>query len=119
MRHPRKGTDEEQLANEFGASDGNGRRDDSIQTRFEEWLERNAELYAAIRRYAYQALRSGRRRFGIAAIIERVRWDVEIDSRGDEPFKINNDYRSRIVRRLIQEDPRFEDLFVTRELRAR
>lgn len=94
------------------------RRSNDIQDRFEAWLEENPHVWQLIRRYAYRVLESGRERFGIAAIVERVRWEIEIETTGD-PFKINNDYRSRIVRKLIQEDSRFDDLFETRELKSR
>jgi hypothetical protein len=88
-----------------------------IQMQFERWLEQNPELWSLIRRYAYRALESGRSRFGIAAIVERVRWEVEIEGRG-EPFKLTNNYRSRIVRKLIAEEPAFAELFETRRLRS-
>lgn len=97
---------------------GRQRQPQTIQERFEDWLKANHEHFLLIRDYAYDALRAGRPRYGIAAIIERVRWHVEIDTRGDEEFKINNDYRSRIVRKLIDEDPRFADLFEIRELKT-
>lgn len=113
LDHPRRGTDEEQLAMDLS---GNG--NPSIQAQFECWRRENPETWDLVRRYAYEALHAGRQRFGIAAIVERVRWHHEIEARNHEPFKLNNNYRSRMVRRLIQEDSRFEDLFEVRELKS-
>jgi hypothetical protein len=88
----------------------------SIDERFEVWLAENPEAWAVIRRFAYEALRSGRNRFGIRAIMERVRWHINIETNGDETFKLNNDYNSRMARKLIAEEPRFDELFETRRL---
>lgn len=113
LDHPRMGTSEAERHRERTKTEERP----SIQERFEAWVAANPELYRLIRQYAYRALEAGRSRFGIAAIVERVRWDIEIESEGDD-FKINNDFRSRLVRKLIDEEPRFEDLFETRALKA-
>jgi len=89
---------------------------DHIQRRYEAWKELNPTAYRTIRRFAYEVLYA-RRHYGVKAIIERARYHTMIETKG-EPWKLNNSYTSRIARDLIAEEPRFADLFETRELRA-
>lgn len=86
-------------------------------------LRREAELfigsqpkvYALFERFALQMLERGRS-FGISLLTERVRWEVVMtwdpDDRG---FKINNNHRAYIARRLIQDHPRLEALVQCRK----
>ncbi len=95
----------------------------TIQQRFEAWLEAEPRTWALIREYAYQYLevwlrRENGRRIGIDLIVSRVRWECEVQRAFDEPFKINNDFRSRISRKLIDEDKRFAELFEIREVKT-
>lgn len=97
----------------------------TIQERFDRWVEEHPGVYRLIRKYAYEYLEAwlqwedGRRRkVGIDLIVGRVRYEHNIEKKGAEPWAINNDFRSRIPRRLAQEDARFADLFEMRELKA-
>lgn len=133
--HPRLGTSEEERYREAHPepepespappSEDGRKRKPTIDERFEAWLEAQPETYQAIRREAYRALHTrqvigGRRaRYGIALIVERLVWLYDIERRSPEPFKINHDFRSRIVRKLIDEDPRFDGFFETRELKTK
>lgn len=127
--HPRTGTSEEQLALEIAAPEAEAPPEPdakpTIQERFEAWVEENPEIYRLIRKYAYEYLEAwlqwedGRRRkVGIDLIVGRVRYEHNKTTRGAEPWAVNNDFRSRIPRRLIQEDRRFADLFELRALKA-
>jgi hypothetical protein len=50
-------------------------------------------------------------------LVERLRWEYDTTTTGD-PFKLNNDYRSRYVRKIVAEYPDLADAFETRTLRA-
>lgn len=74
----------------------------------EKWIEGNPSGYRLFVKFAMQML--GRRRnFGIGQLTERVRWEValtwERDPRG---FKINNNHRAYIARKLVEDYPRLE-----------
>jgi hypothetical protein len=95
----------------------------TIQERFELWLEAEPETWKLIRAYAYRYLdawlkRENGRRIGIDLIVSRVRWEHDVERRSDEPFKVNNDFRSRMSRKLIEEDKRFGQLFEIREVKT-
>jgi hypothetical protein len=92
---------------------------DTIQTRFEAFDKENPKLWEYIKRYALEVKRRGLIHYGIAAIIERARWElnVTISVLDGEDFKINNNYRSRYARKLMAEVPDLVGFFRVRDLR--
>lgn len=78
---------------------------------------RHPQVYGLFKKYALEAKRAGRSRFGIGMIAERVRWFVSVESTGtgDEDFKLNNNLRSCYARLLMIREPELDGLF---ELRA-
>lgn len=103
---------------------GNGRqrdlfkpetRADQIFARFEKFHAANPQIWSHFRRFALEAVQSGRARFGGAMIIQRIRYFVEIETKGDV-VKINNDFEPYYVRMFVAKFPQHEGLF---ELRRR
>ena len=84
--------------------------------RFQAYDKRNPQVYQRFKQLALVLQAKGRKRVGAKLIMERIRWDTVVS--GDDSFKINNNYTSRYVRKLIEEMPVMRDLFATRELRA-
>ena len=78
---------------------------------FLDWLLDNEELYGHFKRFADDARERGRRRFSVYMIRERVRWYVNVESRGAGEFKISNNLTPYIARTLILDDERFADFF--------
>lgn len=77
-------------------------RADVFREQADAWIDENPEAW---RFMTIQALKSAenRRRFGIGALCEVVRWEMR-NVRGDE-FKLNNSYRAAFARRLVREHP--------------
>ena len=73
----------------------------------------NPEIYALFKRFAFEARAAGRKRFGAAAICERIRWHVAVERKNDD-FKVNNNFRSCLARLMIFDHPEFADFFETR-----
>ena len=69
-----------------------------------QWMDDNPEAMRHFAGFAEQ-LRARGRRFGIGLLAERVRWEMTMRG-GDEDFKVNNNFRAYIARRLIADDPR-------------
>lgn len=84
---------------------------------FEKYHYENPIIYEQFKKFALQVKESGKQRYGAKAVFERIRWFFDIETKGDT-FKINNNYVSRYVRKLIKEMPEFNDFFATRELRS-
>jgi hypothetical protein len=89
----------------------------SIQAKFEEYHRKRPEVYQQLIGLVFDKYRNGRKFYGIGALFEELRWYFRIEKR-EEDFKLNNNYRSRYVRKLIDEFPELEDFFELRELRA-
>lgn len=89
----------------------------SLELKFAEYHAANPHVYELVIKFALEAHDAGRDHYGIAAIFERVRWHLNIETRGDE-FKMNNNYRAYYARKLMNEYPIFNGMFRTRELRA-
>lgn len=93
-------------------------RHDARVAAFEEFHRRNPEVYRLLLRFSLEALTSGRRRYSIWAIVNRVRWHVEIETDSDDEFKLNNNHAPHYARLLMAKEPRLAGFFEIRENRA-
>lgn len=87
--------------------------DATIQERFEAFHELNPHVLDALETLVRQFLESGRERLAIGALFERLRWEHDVRTTGD-PFRLNNNYRSRYVRLMVERHPGWEPVFATR-----
>lgn len=76
----------------------------TLQERFEAWLALNGHVFEAFLAAARDLKARGRKRFGAKAIYEHLRWNLSLATEGDE-FKLNNNWTSRLARRLLQCHP--------------
>lgn len=92
----------------------------TLQGRFEAWLRSDDGLavYLNVRDRAFALLRRGVRHYGIAALVEAARYDHMLRVGDSEPWKINNSYRSRLARQLMDDYPELEGFFELRRLEA-
>jgi hypothetical protein len=97
-----------------------GRRP-SLQERFDQWLATpdGQAAYENVLLRAQRLRARGWQHFGIAALWEAARYDRALEIGPDaDGFKLNNDFRSRLARLMMQEHPDLAEFFETRELRA-
>ena len=86
-----------------------------LQERFEAWDKENPEVYTRFKAMAYQIRATGFKRYNARTILHVIRWHFDTSGRGKgAPFRIPKDYGSRIVSKLIAEDPNLRSLFGTR-----
>jgi hypothetical protein len=71
----------------------------------------NPQVYRLFCRFAWEAVRSGRNHFGVAAIWERIRWYSEIETHGD-PWKVGNNWRAFYGRKFMAEFPETKGFFI-------
>ena len=91
---------------------------DRIQQRFEAFHSKNPRLYRLFKQFARDIKRAGYEHYSADAILHRVRWHVDIETRGGDGYSINNNYSSRYARKLMDECPEFAGFFRLRELRS-
>jgi hypothetical protein len=94
-----------------------GKTNLSIQQHFELFDRDNPIIYELLVAGAYEAVGEGHKAFGIAFIFERIRWKLPIETYGEE-FKLNNNFRSRYVRKIEENEPGLRGFFRTRCLRS-
>lgn len=89
--------------------------DISISEKFEEFHALNPHVYELFVRYSRMALDRGFERFSAKAVFERLRWHLNFETRGDDTFKINNNYTALYARKTMEEYPEFVGFFELRE----
>lgn len=87
--------------------------DDKTMRSFRDYHNENPEIYGWFCDFA-RAAKKTRDRYSAKTIMERVRWEVEMQS-GQE-FKINNDYTALYARLFVFNNPNFEGFFEFRTL---
>ena len=90
----------------------------SIENSFMTFHRENPRVYSSlvslVRRYQ---VKHGAVRVGIGMFWELLRWDMLMSTDHYE-FKLNNNYRSRYARLIMDNEPGLGDCFQVRELRA-
>lgn len=92
---------------------------DSIERKFRAFHRENPRVYAELLRLAREAQKKGVRRLGVRMLWEVMRWNLSIatyDPASD--LKLNDHYRRRYVRWLIEKHPDLKTMFELRRLRA-
>lgn len=89
----------------------------SIAERYAEFESLNPWIIPALEKLTREWLAQGHERISIGMLTEIIRWTYGRTVSTDG-LKINNSFRSRMVRRLIERNPQWADVFATRELRA-
>lgn len=89
----------------------------TIQERFESFHTLNPWVLDELEKLTQQMLDAGRRRLSIETLVGKIRWDYNLTTTGD-PFKINDHYTSRYVRRMIERHPDWSEVFTLRHTRA-
>lgn len=91
--------------------------DRDIQTAFNEFHANNPRIYELYKEQVYRAVRMKREKVSSKTILGWIRWEVGINVKTDDVFKINDAYTSRYARLFIKEHPQYEYMFNFRELR--
>lgn len=89
----------------------------TIQARFEAFHRLNPWVLRALETLTADYLNRGAKRVGIGMLFEVLRWQYATATEGDE-FRLNNNFRSRYVRLLIERHPQWESAFEVRALRT-
>lgn len=97
-----------------------GTTERSIERNFQRFHAEHADVYAEIVRLCREWRARGRERWSIDGAFEVIRWQRHIASLPDahEAFKLNNDFRSRYSRMVMEQEPDLAGIFTTRALHS-
>lgn len=88
------------------------------ELKFLEYHNRNPEVYALFKEYAFTFLRSGQEKIGARVLIDLIRWGHVVNrERPPCEYKIPNHHIAHYARLFIKDHPEHEDFFETRELK--
>jgi hypothetical protein len=95
-------------------------KDKSIDAAFEAFDAANPHVGENLVRLARRLKKAGRTRIGIGHLFEVLRWEYAIQTEHRESqYTLNNNYRSRYARKIIDEYPELQDMFEIRELKSK
>ena len=90
----------------------------TIQGRFDKYHDDHPEVYTELVRLARKACKAGKEQWGIGALCEVLRWETALRKPEGEAFKLNNNYRSRYARLIMEQEPDLATFFEVRTLAA-
>lgn len=91
----------------------------SIEQAFIDFHKDNPKVYEYFKKYVKQMIQSGCKKLSSKLIINRIRWEVFIETSGDDPYRINDAFTAHYSRLFIQHYPQYEDMFEFRRLRQK
>jgi hypothetical protein len=91
----------------------------TIEARFQEFHAAHPEVYVKLVQLANDLVDRGWSHLGIGMLWETLRYYTMLGSHPDEDvFRLNDHYRSRYARMIMEQERRLEGIFEIRELRA-
>jgi len=91
---------------------------DRIEIAFNEFHREFPEVYSRLVRLSHDWVAAGHARLGIATLFERLRWEWHFAGEDADGFKLNNNFRALYARKIMEENPSLDGLFLLRERRA-
>lgn len=93
--------------------------DPKLVVEFQKFHARNPQVYELFRKLAWQVKRAGRKKYSAWTLINRIRWDFDIQTKGSQ-FKISNDFIALYARLLVtHETEAFKHFFKLRPMKAK
>jgi hypothetical protein len=83
---------------------------------FKLYHEANPLIYEYFKKFTFRAINRRRKHLSAKAIFESIRW--ETSSRGNDGYKLNNNYHSYYARMFMNEFERYEGFFRLRKSKA-
>lgn len=84
---------------------------------FMDFHEKNPQVYALLRRLAFEWKDAGGKKLGMKALFERARWEFGVKTTADKPV-LNNNFTPFYARLLMDREPALRGFFEIRERRA-
>jgi len=89
----------------------------SLKQEFFDFHKVNPNVYAVFERFSLEAAESGIKKTSAWLIVNRIRWEVEIKTYGDE-YKIQNGYIQYYARLFMKNHPQYFGFFDTKKIKG-
>ncbi|QQV88783.1 hypothetical protein Liucustia_83 [Acinetobacter phage Liucustia] len=93
----------------------------TLEERYNNWIVENIHVYELFCDFAIKAIQSGKKRISHWLIVNRLRWEVEIETKGtcyqDKDFKISNDYIAFLARDFMKDYPQYGEVFKIKQMK--
>ena len=90
----------------------------TIRDAFNKFHAENPTIYMYFKQYASQMLSSGCKKISSKLIINRIRWEIYIETKG-EGYRINDAFTAWYAREFVKDYPEHRDKFEFRKIRSR
>ena len=90
-------------------------RAEQIYNDYEQFHLQNYHVWQLFEKYVLMIIQKDFKHYGAAAVFERIRWHVQIETTGQE-FKMNNNYCAHYARKFEDEYPDYAGFFRIRRL---
>lgn len=80
------------------------------------WHKENPHVYELFERFAFQAIAKGHKRLSAWLIVNRIRWETTVETKGED-FKISNDFIAYYARLFHALHPEHAGFFRTKALK--
>lgn len=78
----------------------------------------NPQVFLLLVNYTRRLKDRGFQHYGIKAVFERIRWEINVETNDPAGFKMNNNYTSRYARLLEKTYPEFTGFYHKRGLKS-
>ena len=87
-----------------------------LEEAFFEYHRANPDVYDLFKKFSLEMKRTGRKNYGCLAIMNRVRWETDIQTSSTDGFKINNNFYPYYSRLLMENEAELAGFFRTRRV---
>lgn len=96
------------------------KRRQELDELFLEFHRNNPHVYTTLVRLARKAKEHGADKLGIEYVFNIARWELMLETKSDnDVFKLNNNYKSRYSRLIMERESDLKGFFTTREQKVR
>ncbi len=89
---------------------------ESLKQKWWKWHLENPQVYSLFERFTFEAIERGHTRLSAWLIINRIRWETAVVTRGGD-FKISNDFIAYYSRLFMHNHPKYQGFFRTKPLK--
>jgi hypothetical protein len=82
-----------------------------LKEKFDKFDSDNPHIWDLFKDYTFQAIKAGVKSYGAQAIIERIRWYSQVETKSDDNYKISNSHVAFYARKFMKEFPEHDTFF--------